>query len=51
MIIDRNITLATRTIHYFQKPTLIGVGLAHCIIEPTMQDVYASNNIKTKRIN
>lgn len=48
---DRNITMATRSIPYLQQPTMIAVGAAHCIIEPTMQDVYESNGIKTKRID
>jgi len=48
--IKRNYNLATRSLPYLNSPTIVAVGAAHCILEPSMIKVYEQQGVKTKRI-
>ncbi|MBI4140814.1 TraB/GumN family protein [Candidatus Woesearchaeota archaeon] len=50
LILDRNQRLAERSIPYLTKPSLVAVGVGHCILEPSMQTLYEQRGIKVKQI-
>ncbi|MBI4141379.1 TraB/GumN family protein [Candidatus Woesearchaeota archaeon] len=49
-IARRNQRLAERSIPYLTKPSLVAVGVGHCILEPSMQTLYKQRGIKVKLV-